>query len=83
MISAHYVALYLFIYQAFYFTIFSDLKLTEMETSYFASLTQLGFPIGGLMSSLMASMMGKRLSSLFGQALSYILGKFALFYITY
>ena len=59
------------------FVNFSDLKLTEMETSVFASLTQLGFPIGGLMSGLMVSVMGKRFSSLFGQALSFILGKFS------
>ena len=57
------------------FVNFSDLKLTEMETSVFASLTQLGFPIGGLMSGLMVSVMGKRFSSLFGQAFSFILGK--------
>lgn len=52
----------------------NDLALTDSEASWMSSISQLGFPVGGLLSGLLMGFMGKRLTGLFGHALSYILG---------
>ena len=64
-----------FQYDCFSNELFSDLKLTSEETNYFASFSQIGFPIGGLLCGVMVTLMGKRFSCLFGLAFSYILGR--------
>ena len=48
--------------------------MTLDQSCLFTSITQLGFPIGGLLSGYMMTYFGKRYTSIFGQAVSYILG---------
>ena len=61
-------------FQYVFFNLFSDLKLNSEETNQFASVTMLGFPIGGLMCGICVSYIGKRYSSIFGLAGTFIIG---------
>ena len=57
-----------------FFKSFSDLKLNSEESNQFASMATVGFPIGGLMCGVCVSFIGKRYSSIFGLAGSFIIG---------
>ena len=64
-----------------FFKSFSDLKLNSEESNQFASVTMLGFPIGGLMCGICVSYIGKRYSSIFGLAGTFIMGTKVLSFI--
>ena len=51
-----------------------DLKITELEASWVSSISSLGFPVGALLSSFFIDIMGKKWSTIFGQAASYCIG---------
>ena len=53
---------------------FSDISMSLDQACLFTSITQLGFPVGGLLSGYLTSKIGLKYTSLFGQAVSYILG---------
>lgn len=53
---------------------FGDLKITEFEASWVSSLSNLGFPLGALLSSLFIDLLGKKWAAVFGQATTYCLG---------
>ena len=51
-----------------------DLTITELEASWVSSISSLGFPVGALLSSFFIDIMGKKWSTIFGQAASYCIG---------
>ena len=70
----NYLIYLLIFFKYIFFKSFSDLKLDSEETNLFASVANVGFPIGGLMCGVCVSFIGKRYSSIFGLAGSFIIG---------
>ena len=50
------------------------LKITDVEASWMSSITNLGYPIGGILNGILIGMIGKRWTAIFGQGLSHFLG---------